>query len=80
MGDLGVVRSLLHVANRYQFSTTKVSTLVLDEDEACSPLTLKMVGDLSKLFHVHRESDKDHQIEKWTGFVPESVGSAFEWG
>jgi len=70
---LGVARSLPHVANRYQFSTTRESILVLDGDEACSPLTLNTAGDLSILFHVQRESDKDMQVEKWTGFEPRGV-------
>lgn len=57
----------------------RASILVEAGDEACSLLTVKAVGDLSMLFHVHRESDKDQQIEKWTGFAPERVDSPFEW-
>jgi len=75
---LGVARRLPHVANRYRFSTTRVSILVEDGDEACSPLTLKTAGDLSKLFHVQRETDKDQQIEKWTGFAPGGVVWSFK--
>ena len=64
----GVARGLPYVANRYYFSTTRVSI----GDEICSPLTLKAAGNLSKLFCVHRESDEDQQIERWAGFAPES--------
>jgi len=74
-----MARSLPHAANRYRFSTTRESILVEDGDEAYSPLTLETAGDLSNLFHVQRESDKDQQIEKWTGFAPASVKSPFEW-
>ena len=75
-----MARSLPHVANKYRFSTTRESILVEDGDEACSPLTLRTAGDLSILFHVQRESDKDQQIEKWTGFAPGGVVWPFESG
>jgi hypothetical protein len=57
----------------------RVSILVEAVDEACSLLTVKVAGDLSMLFHVRRESDKDLKIEKWTGFAPERVKSPSEW-